>query len=133
VIILDTHVIVWFTERNAELGHTARRTIGAKLELGETAMSAASVFELAWLDRRRRLNLPISLDAYLASIAEIGVRTIPVSAKAALFGARLDLPQGDPVDRMIAGAALAEGVKLMTGDAEIAGGLPPENLIDARL
>jgi PIN domain nuclease of toxin-antitoxin system len=133
MILVDTHVIVWFTERNAELGRSARRMIETELELGETTMSAASVFELAWLDRRRRLRLPISLDAYLASIAEIGVRTIPVSVGAALFGARLILPHGDPVDRMIAGTALAEGVRLMTGDAELADDLPPEKLIDARL
>jgi PIN domain nuclease of toxin-antitoxin system len=133
VIILDTHVIVWFTERNARLGRAARRMIEARLDLGQTAISAASVFELAWLDHRRRLSLPISLDAYLAAITEIGVRTAPVSARAALFGARLDLGQGDPVDRMIAGTALAEGVRLMTGDAWLAGVLPPENIIDAHL
>jgi PIN domain nuclease of toxin-antitoxin system len=133
VIILDTHVIVWFTERNRQLGQTASRLIIQGLEQNLIALSAASTFELGWLEQRGRLNLPADLDAYLAAVAKLGVRTIPVSARAALLGARASLPHGDPVDRMIVGLALAEGARLMTGDSDIVGSLPPANLIDARL
>jgi PIN domain nuclease of toxin-antitoxin system len=47
------------------------------------------------------------------------VRVLPITPEIALASTALDLPQGDPADRLIAATAVANGADLMTIDERL--------------
>jgi PIN domain nuclease of toxin-antitoxin system len=49
VILLDTHVVIWFTTDDAALGKTSRSIADAALAEDELAVSAISFWEIALL------------------------------------------------------------------------------------
>lgn len=121
LILLDTHVLVWWLNDPARLPARARRAISKRPAPGSLGVSAISLFELATLVRRERVRLKSSLEDWLANLkllAELSV--LPVTADIALSAGNLaeTLP-GDPVDRVIIATALDEQVRLVTGDARI--------------
>jgi PIN domain nuclease of toxin-antitoxin system len=98
----------------------ARRAMHDARARGEgIAISAITLVELAFLAVRNRVELTVSLEAFLADI-EARLVVLPITARvcarAAALAARF--PK-DPADRIIAGTALAEGRTLVTADRAV--------------
>ena len=121
MIVIDTHVLVWWLTRAPGLSRKAERTLAAHGDPGQIVVSAISLLEIATAVRRGRLELSIPLDQWLADINSLPeIRIEPVSADiAALAGSLAEPMHGDPADRLIVSTAFTMGVPLVTGDKKL--------------
>lgn len=121
MILLDTHVWVWWLAQPEQLSKTAARAIHGNLAAGSVGISSFSVWELALLVQRKRLQLSIDLVEWLTETERIrGVTFHPVDNAIALQS--VNLPGSfhrDPVDRILVATARRLGATLITGDAKI--------------
>ena len=121
MIVIDTHVLVWWLTRAAGLSRKAERTLTAHSDPGQIAVSAISLLEIATAVRRGRLHLSMPLDQWLAdmhSLPEIKVEA--VSAEIAVLAGGLAEPMhGDPADRLIVATTSTLDVPLVTGDKKL--------------
>ena len=115
-VVLDTHVIQWWSAEPDRLSRTAASALS---EADELAVAAISWFELDWLARHERIILAIPIRSWLDQLAA-HVRTIgvtPAIAHTAVF-----LPTsfpGDPADRLIYATAVENGWRLVTKDQRL--------------
>ena len=120
VILVDTHVLVWLAFEESRLSKRARATIAdARLDGEGLAISGISLWELATLASKKRIDLDISLESFLAEV-EARFVVLPITARVCVrtLGLPATYPK-DPADRIIAATALVEGLPLLTADGEI--------------
>lgn len=121
MIVLDTHVLVWWVSGASRLSSRAARAIRTALLAGPAIASAVSILEIATAVRRGRLALTVPVDDWLEDLRVLPeLRFEPLGfdiAKRA--GALGDAVPGDPADRIIVATALWLGAKLVTADARL--------------
>lgn len=129
MIVLDTHVLIWWLTDPARLSATARRALrAAAKQPGGLVVSAISVLEIVTAVRRGRLQFSQPVDAWLDDVRQLPeIRFAPVTDPVAERAAGFDKTvHGDPVDRLIAATAVALGTSLVTADAQLqAAGVVP--------
>jgi PIN domain nuclease of toxin-antitoxin system len=119
MILLDTCVVAWMASSPEMLSQTAKDAIQNASGTGGMAISGITLWELAQLMTAGRLKISGAVEAFVDEIAERLV-VLPISPKVAVLGARFSDPYPrDPVDRLIGGTALAEGIALVTKDRAI--------------
>lgn len=121
MILLDTHVLLWWTDKAKELSSRARMAIEKERVNGELAISAISVWEVCMLALSGDLILRVDIDTWLSDMMAVPfLRVISVDANIAKTAVFLPtLPHKDPADRIIVATALRLGVPLVTGDQKI--------------
>jgi PIN domain nuclease of toxin-antitoxin system len=121
VIVLDTHVLVWWVSGSGRLSVRARRAIDQRLGEGPLTVSAITVFEIATAVRRQRLELESPLGQWLADLRSLPDLSFePVNLEIAqLAGGFEENVPGDPADRIIIATALTLGAKLVTADQRL--------------
>lgn len=121
VILLDTHVLVWWVAESAKLSAPARRAIETGVAGARLTVSAVSFVEISTLLRRGRLELNAESRQWFAALISLPELLIePISAEIAWTAGGLEtgLP-GDPADRIIAATARTLGAKLITADEKL--------------
>ncbi len=116
MIVLDTHVWLWWLAQPDKLSRGARRAID---EAETIAISTISVWEVATLVRRRRIALDRDVGTWVRqALAPPRVTAAPPSADVAVAAGLLDGDSfpGDPADRLIYGTAQASRARLVTRD-----------------
>ena len=123
MIVLDTHVLVWWLTQAPGLSTAAKRAIGKHSAVGEVVASTISLLEIATAIRRGRLQFNVPVDQWLADARSIPeLRFEPVSVEiASLAGSFLEPVHGDPADRIIAATATVLGAALVTADDRLRG------------
>jgi PIN domain nuclease of toxin-antitoxin system len=119
VILLDTHALIWLAQSPEKLSSKASDAIRAARGGGGIAVSAMTLWELAWLATNRRLNIFGTVAAFLEEITHrTAIR--PITAEIALLASQFPstYPK-DPCDRLIGATALSEGIALVTKDHDI--------------
>ena len=121
MIVLDTHVLVWWVSGSGRLSVRAKRAINQSLRRTPAVVSAISVLEIATAVRRGRLELGSPLDQWLADLRTLPeLQFQPVSVEIAeLAGSFDETTPGDPADRIIAATALTLQAKLVTADERL--------------
>jgi len=118
LIVLDTHVLLWYERGDRRLGPQARRTFESALQAGDAAVSAISFWEVGMQVGRGRLDFRLDLDAWRRDLMEQGLIEIPVDGRIACRAGLFDRMHGDPADRIIVATAL-DGHPLITADRRI--------------
>jgi PIN domain nuclease of toxin-antitoxin system len=121
LIVLDTHVLVWWVSGTGRVSARARRAIDQRLRQGPVIVSTITVFEIATAVRRGRLELGLPLDEWLADLRALPELSFqPVSIEIArLAGSFEDKTPADPADRIIMATAQTLGAKLVTADERL--------------
>jgi len=117
-ILLDTHVIQWWSAEPQRLSRSALRALAAADEL---AVAAISWFELAWLAAHGRIIVSIPIRSWLEELSS-HVRTVGITTAIADTAESLsDAFPGDPADRLIYATAVEQGWQLVTKDRRLRG------------
>jgi PIN domain nuclease of toxin-antitoxin system len=121
LIVLDTHVWVWWVANPDQVSGRAREEIDLAMEREEIYISSISCWEVALLVRKGRLELTMPVEDWIArSEALPFVRFIALDNRIALRSNRLPGEiHEDPADRIIIATALTLGAPLVSKDAKI--------------
>ena len=117
-LLLDTHVVHWWSAEPARLSAAASEAIESADVL---AVAAVSWFELARFAANGRVVITVPLRSWLDRLAE-HVVTLPIDP--AIAAAAVALPSsfpGDPADRLIYATAIVRGLRLVTKDGRLRG------------
>ena len=117
MILLDTHVWIWWVHDEAELTAECRDLLQAH-ESDGLGLSAISCWEVAKLVQRKRLILPVPLEEWMdQALAYPGIQVLDLSPRVAVESVQLpgDFHQ-DPADQIIVATARLHNVPLVTAD-----------------
>ena len=114
-LLLDTHVLIWW--RDSERPAVSAAAYDAIADpASEVFVSVASVWEISIKRALGKLHAPGSLTQ---AFGAVGFRELPITAFHAEQAGGLPLYHTDPFDRMLVAQAQAEGLILVTRDANI--------------
>ncbi|HUC06956.1 MAG TPA: type II toxin-antitoxin system VapC family toxin [Solirubrobacterales bacterium] len=115
-VLLDTHVVHWWSAEPKRVSAAARKALEGADEL---VVAAISWYELAWLARHERIAVTIPIRSWLGGLAS-QLRTVGISPAVAdtAVGLPASFP-GDPADRLIYATAIEHGLSLVTKDRAI--------------
>jgi PIN domain nuclease of toxin-antitoxin system len=114
---LDTHAVLWALADDPRLGGRARELIATSNRV-ELLIPDIALLEVAYLYQKGRITDDGGLDALLGKISE-SFSAVPITPEIACLAVSLDLPQGDPFDRVMVATALFHGIPLLTRDRAI--------------
>jgi len=116
VIILDTHVWVWWLDGGIQLSADYLSFIRAE-EPNGLAVAAISCWEVAKLVELGRLRLAWPVDQWLVQALQPPVQLLPLSPEVAVASTQLPAPfHRDPADQLIVATARLYGCPLVTLD-----------------
>ena len=122
MIVIDTHVLMWWVSGSDSLSDAAEKAIQDTLASdGEVIISSISAWEISMLIEKGRLVLSMDVENWLDEVSQIdGVRFMPVDNE---IGVKSTMLPGefhkDPADRMIVATARKLAVPLITADEKI--------------
>jgi PIN domain nuclease of toxin-antitoxin system len=123
MIVVDTHVLVWWANSDLNKLSQIARSHLAKAEKvdGGIIVSTISSWEIAILVSKGRLTLAMDVEDWLNHVAALpGVRFLPIDRHITVQSVRLPQPfHQDPADRMIVSTARALNFPLITADQNI--------------
>jgi PIN domain nuclease of toxin-antitoxin system len=120
--ICDTHIPILFQDDPDRLSPRARRTFQRGIEEGELALADISLWEMAMLFARGRLNPEASVTPadYIRDLIQgYRMEVLPISVPIAVLSQSDIFAHKDPADRLIAATALAYRAPLVTVDEKL--------------
>jgi PIN domain nuclease of toxin-antitoxin system len=119
VILLDTHVLVWMSLDPGRLSRQASAAIQAARGSGGIYISDITLWEIALLARRGRLEITGTVDSF---VHEISVPVVVKPVTAAIASMAVQFPEEypkDPADRLIGATSRIEMLPLVTADEHL--------------
>jgi PIN domain nuclease of toxin-antitoxin system len=106
VLVLDTHVVVWWASDSTLLGTRARKAIESEEKLG---IPTIVFWEASLLVRKLRLDLGMPVRQWADVVLAIPrIEALPLTPDIALTADGLAM-HADPVDRFVVATALRHG------------------------
>jgi PIN domain nuclease of toxin-antitoxin system len=120
MIVLDTHIWVWWVHGDERLTKTQAAVIEAN-ETNTIGVSAISCWEIAKLVEHQRLELPCSLSEWFEqALSYPGIRLLELTPGIAIESTQLPGEfHRDPADQIIMATARAHGCPLVTSDSRL--------------
>lgn len=116
IIVLDTHIWIWFINQEFERFPAHWREIIETAEI--VGISPVSCYEVALAQQRLRLELPCVVDEWLREALEpSGVTLFPITAEISCKAVSLSAVHKDPFDRLIIATTLVYQAKLASIDS----------------
>ena len=113
MLVLDTHVVVWWAGEPRRLARAAQARLAAEDRLG---IPAIVFWEVALLVRKRKLDLGMPVSAWTQAIQTVPrVEALALTAEIAVRADELEM-HADPADRFIVATALHHSVPLVSKD-----------------
>src|SRR5580704_2519682 len=120
-LLLDTHVWLWEVFAMGQLSPSIRTRISDATQVGGLRLSVISIWEIAMLAARRRIELGSTTMRWVAeAVMRSHIVIEPLSTEIAAHAG--ELPGGfrsDPADLIIVATARITGATLMTRDRRI--------------
>ena len=119
MIILDTHIWIWWVHGDPKLSSTAIAAIKAH-EFDVLGISAISCWEIAKLVEYDRLKLPCEISEWFAkALSYPAVQLLDLTPKIAIASTQLVGFHRDPADQIITATAKVYDCPLVTADTKI--------------
>ena len=121
MIVVDTHIIIWNALKPEMLSQKAEEAISAANNSDGIIFCEISLWEIAMLMHKGRLNIDVEYLEFIKLILEsneyVFLRITPEIAKLStdLFSEN----NKDPADRIIAATSIIENAKLITADKKL--------------
>jgi PIN domain nuclease of toxin-antitoxin system len=121
MIVLDTHVWVWFVSNPELLSKPAKKAINAAMAQKEIFISSISAWEVALLVDKKRLELTLDITDWIAKTEKLQFfQFIPVDNSVAVKSVNLPQPlHSDLADRIIIATAITIAASVVTKDEKI--------------
>lgn len=121
MIILDTHVLVWWLGEPSKLSKKAEKVIISEKDQGKLFISSISIWEICLLVKKGRMGLGMDIDSWLTKLDSLSfLESIPLSNTILAKSVYLPEPfHNDPGDRIIIATARESGATLITSDSKI--------------
>ena len=117
MIVLDTHVWIWWADSPKLLSTRARRAIDEAETIG---ISSFSCYEVARSAARGRITLHPGASKWIGMALNLPkVVLLDLTPQIAVTAAELDWKHGDPFDRMIVGTAIEHDARVVSKDHRI--------------
>jgi PIN domain nuclease of toxin-antitoxin system len=119
VILLDTHILLWMSLDPGRLSKAATLAIQDARSKGLLCISDITLWEIALLARRGRIQISSTVDSFLQEVV-VPVVVKPITA--AIAGRAAQFPEKypkDPADRLIGATSLIEKLPLITADESL--------------
>lgn len=124
-VLLDSHVLYWWSEQPERLSAAASRAVTSADEL---VVASVSWFELAWLAHHKRITVAMPIRTWLEELAS-DVRTVATTPSVAATAVSLPASfPSDPADRIIFATAIEHGWSLVTKDERLRGHKHPRKI-----
>jgi len=120
--ICDTHVLLLWAHEPERLSAAARQALELGRSQAELAIADITLWELALLQERGRLQLPAEVAPafYLKQLlAALRLEVLPITPEIALLSRSSLFQHGDRADRLIGATALQLGAPLITADTKL--------------
>jgi PIN domain nuclease of toxin-antitoxin system len=119
MIVLDTHIWVWWVQNDSRLTKQQRQWL-QDYEADGLGISILSCWEVAKLVEKKRLVLPLTIDKWLeTALAYPGVQLLNLSLPIVIDSTQLSGFHSDPFDQLIVATARFYDCPLLTVDAKI--------------
>lgn len=120
MIVLDTHIWIWWVHGDARLTEDQRKLIQEN-EADGLGVSIISCWEVAKLVERGRLSLPCAVGDWLdEALAYPGVELLDLTTSIVVDSTQLPgVFHKDPADQLIVSTARVHGCSLLTADVNI--------------
>lgn len=121
MILLDTHIWLWWLLGDGSLSDTERDELDRLAARRELSISWATLLETEILERKGRITLLPDLEGWFRKAADPDfISILPVDTR--LIITQRGLPEdfhADPADRLIAATSILSGYPLATHDRKI--------------
>ena len=122
LLLLDTHCWLW-----AQLGliqklsRAALQAIRSAESEGNLRVSVISIWELAMLEQRGRVALPMNVRTWVEqALSKPGIAVAPLTPEIMIESVHLPGEMhGDPADRMLVATARVQGATLLSKDEQL--------------
>src|SRR5882724_25453 len=123
MIVLDTHVWIWWVSDPDLVSADARKLMQRSIKNESVHISCISSWEVAMLADRGRLRLTMPVEDWDEKSEALSYfNFVPVTNSIALKSVGLATPfHSDPADRIIVATGIAMGATLMTKNRKILG------------
>ncbi len=119
MIVLDTHIWIWWVDNNSRLTSQHRHWINQYQAQG-LGVSLISCWEVAKLVEKNRLNLTYPVDEWLnAALSYPGVQLLNLTVPILVQSTQLQDFHNDPADQIIVATANIYQSALLTADTKI--------------
>ena len=119
MIVLDTHIWVWWVQNDARLTQKHQQWL-QEYESDGLGVSIVSCWEVAKLVEKNRLTLPLTIDRWLTvALTYTGVQLLDLSVPIVVDSTQLNGFHSDPFDQMIVATARIYNCSLLTVDDKI--------------
>ncbi|MGD2015719.1 MAG: type II toxin-antitoxin system VapC family toxin [Desulfobacterales bacterium] len=121
MIVLDTHIWIWFISKPEILSERAKKAVFAAVKQKSVLISSISAWEVSLLVKNKRLTLSLDVADWIAKSEGLPfIRFIEISNSIAVKSVNLPQPlHPDPADRIIIATALSAGVPVVTKDKKL--------------
>lgn len=72
MILLDTQVLIWYSQADEQLGQAARQRVYEATAVSEAAVSPMSFWEAAMLVEKSRISLDMTVHAWTTNVLSSG-------------------------------------------------------------
>jgi PIN domain nuclease of toxin-antitoxin system len=120
LIVLDTHVLIWFVQGDTRLGGHARSVMYEQVLSGDLLIPAIVFWEVALIAGRGKVVLDMDTLPWSRRVLTLpGFKMVPLELEISVSSNALRWDHRDPVDRQVVATAQHWQAPVLTADHQI--------------